>query len=337
MDNEIRQRIDTGNWVIMAPERLKGGELISDNNLLDKVSDYDCKCPFCPGNEDRFENIEIDRINKPETGDWTVKCLENKYQIFSNRVSSPEGNGEFEFDGIYRKYVRYGNHELVIESEKHNKTFGTMTHDEVTNVFEMYYKRYRALNNNKNLQTVIFKNHGVKSGASQKHPHSQIVSMMVVPKYIRELINEAIDYFDSNGLCVFCKVVEHEMNEGIRIVYQNDKFIAICPYASNVPYEVDIYPKKHQGSFEIMPGEDINELSDCVRTVMGKIYKALSNPDFNIIFRNPPYHLSNVLYYHWHMKIVPYLITPGGFELGSSMRVNVLSPENAAEILRNTE
>ena len=81
MSDEIRQRIDTGNWVIMAPERLKGKKLISKNDLLCNVSDYEYKCPFCPGNENRYENVEIDRINKPGTEEWTVKCIENKYTI----------------------------------------------------------------------------------------------------------------------------------------------------------------------------------------------------------------------------------------------------------------
>jgi UDPglucose--hexose-1-phosphate uridylyltransferase len=136
---------------------------------------------------------------------------------------------------------------------------------------------------------------------------------------------------------VFCKIIEHEMKVEKRLVYQNDKFIAMVPYASSVPYEIEIYPKRHEGGFDIMPGEDIVELSDCLRTVMRKLYLALSNPDFNIIFRNPPYHLSNILPYHWHLKVVPYLAVPGGFELGSAMRVNVMMPEDSASILRNTD
>ena len=336
--SELRQRLDTGEWVVMAPERLKGRDLQKEKNPLQNVySIYEKNCPFCIGNDDRFSNIEIDRINSPETNDWTVRCLENKFQIFSNHEPVPLVSTEYKRTGIYRKFSRHGNHELVIESAVHNKTFGTMTHDEVSNVIEMHYRRYKALNDGKNLQTILFKNHGTLSGASQKHPHSQIVSMMVVPEYIRYLIDNAMRYYDRNGRCVFCKIIEHEMKVATRVVYQNDKFIAIVPYASSVPYEIEIYPKKHEGGFDMMPGEDVVELSDCLRIVMRKLYLALSNPDFNIIFRNPPYHLSNILPYHWHLKVVPYLAVPGGFELGSAMRVNVMMPEDSAKILRNTD
>ncbi len=336
--SELRQRLDTGEWVIMAPERLEGKKLQKGKNpLQDTFPVYEKNCPFCPGNDDRYTNIEIDRINVPETDEWAVRCVENKFQIFSNYESMPPSSAEYMHEGIYHKYSRYGNHELIIESAEHNKTFATMSHDEVSNVIEMYYRRYKALNDGKNRQTVLFKNHGTLSGASQKHSHSQIVSMLVVPEYIRYLIENAIRYHDRHGKCVFCKIIEYEINNKKRIVYQNDKFVAFVPYAASGPYEIEIYPKRHEGGFEVMPGVDVAELSDCLRVVMKKLYLALSNPDFNIIFRNPPYHLSNIEPYHWHLKIEPYLSTLGGFELGSGMRVNVMSPEDSAKSLRSID
>ncbi len=336
--SELRQRLDTGEWVIMAPERLKGRELQKEKNpLQDVYPAYEKNCPFCFGNDDRYTNIEIDRINSPDTNDWTVRCVENKFQIFSNHERAPIESSEYPRNGIYHKYSRYGNHELVIESAEHNKTLGIMNHDEASNIIEMYYRRYKALNNGENRQTVLFKNHGNLSGASQKHPHSQIVSMMVVPEYIRFLVDNAMRYYDRNGRCVFCKIIENEINNEERLVYHNDKFVAIVPYASSVPFEIEIYPKRHEGGFDIMPGEDIVELSDCLRVVVSKLYQALSNPDYNIIFRNPPYHLSSILPYHWHLKVIPYLSMPGGFELGSGMRVNVMMPEDSADILRKID
>ena len=64
--SELRQRLDTGEWVIMAPERLKGRELQKDKNTLqDHYSIYEKNCPFCIGNDDRYSNIEIDKISIP--------------------------------------------------------------------------------------------------------------------------------------------------------------------------------------------------------------------------------------------------------------------------------
>ena len=38
--------------------------------------------------------------------------------------------------------------------------------------------------------------------------------------------------------------------------------------------------------------------------------------------------------YHWHLEIVPRTSIPSGFELGSGLFVNTVSPELAAEQLR---
>ena len=338
--SELRQNLATREWVIIATERLKGKPLQKEPNaLLDTIQNYSEKCPFCPKNEERFENIEIDHIPHPDqkndsNSPWLSRCIENKFKIFAEHESCPAVLTEFETEGIYRKSLGCGNHELIIESPEHNKTFATMSQNEIESVIQLYLRRFNALKENpNNLLTIIFKNHGKRSGASQVHPHSQIVSMRVVPNYVRFLIDEAIRYFDSNGVCVFCKILEFELQENKRIVYQNEKFVSYLPYAGSYPFETHIFPKTHDSLFGDMPADEVAAFSDCLHITMKKLYKALSNPDFNMILRNPPYPLSGVPFYHWHMQIIPHTNLLGGFEQGSRVNVNVVSPEDAAHIL----
>jgi len=39
--------------------------------------------------------------------------------------------------------------------------------------------------------------------------------------------------------------------------------------------------------------------------------------------------------FHWHVKILPKLATPAGFEIGSAMSINTVPPEDAAAALRD--
>ena len=334
--SEIRQNLATRQWVIVAPDRLKGKTFDPPPHaLLDTWPDYEEKCPFCPGNEKRYPNIELDRIPSDDKYGWKAICVENKYKIMSNQAECPIGPSEFEKDGIYNKSVSCGHHDLVIESPIHNKSFAVMSQEEVMPAVELYVRRYRKLGENpNNLLTIIFKNHGKKSGASQKHPHSQIVASRVVPNHVRNLLEESRRYFDNEGVCVHCKIVNFELKNKTRIIYENDRYVSLCPYAAPVPFQIDIYPKVHQSNFGNLDKDHIRDLSDCLRVTMKKIYLRLSNPDFNIIFRNPPYQDTNVPYCHWFIQLAPHCITPGGFEIGSRMHVNVLPPEVAAEELR---
>jgi UDPglucose--hexose-1-phosphate uridylyltransferase len=42
-------------------------------------------------------------------------------------------------------------------------------------------------------------------------------------------------------------------------------------------------------------------------------------------------------YFLWHMRIVPRLTTPAGFEMGSGMSINTVLPEDAAAFITEVE
>ncbi len=341
--SELRQNIATKEWVIVEPDRLKGKTLQETlNPLQDELPRHDDRCPFCPGNEDRFDNVEIDSLPHPDpTNDagsrWLAQVLENKYKIFEEDPSQPAGPVEFDSDGFHRHLHGYGSHDLVIESPVHNETFATMATSEVAAVLELYLRRFRALDGAGNLLTVIFKNHGSRSGASQSHPHTQVVGMRVVPNYIRFLLEEARRYFDSHGVCVYCKMLDHELEAQNRIVWANDRFVSFVPFAAGVPYEVMLLSRRHAAHFGGLTGEEIEDFADCLRATMRKLYFGLSNPDYNIVVKNAPYRQGHVPFFHWHVQIAPSLRSPGGFELGARVNVNVVSPEDAAEHLRSVQ
>ncbi|MBW2526648.1 MAG: galactose-1-phosphate uridylyltransferase [Deltaproteobacteria bacterium] len=340
--SELRQNLATGDWVVVAPERLKGKPLQSEPNpTMDVHPTYDESCPFCPPNEPRFPHVELAREPHPDgespAAPWITRAIENKYKIFQPR-SEPlpvDARGGYEREGIYAKVAAEGSHELVLESPIHNRTFATMSHREVEAVVDAYLGRFRALRQIPgNLLTILFKNHGPKAGASQLHPHGQILSSRLVPNFVRYLLEEATRYFDAHGRCVFCTMIDYEREQGARVVYENERFIGYVPYAQPVPYEMHLTPKKHDSLFEDMSATEAADFADCLRACLGKLYDALSNPDFNLILRNPPHALSHVPFYHWYLQVVPHTRAPGGFERGSRIMVNVVSPEAAAKHLR---
>jgi UDPglucose--hexose-1-phosphate uridylyltransferase len=318
--SELRQNPATEEWVVVAPERLKGQPLQPDTNPpAGDQPVYDEDCPFCPGNEHRFENQLIEAIGREgepvAQDDWEVRVIHNKYEIVSMEPGCEEPPREFEQVGLYNRLQACGNHELVIENRAHNKTIATMDHDEVMNVLRLYRSRFQAL--------------------SQLHPHTQVVGMRVVPNHIRLLLEQARRHFDSHGCCVFCRMTRFEREQGVRMVYENDRFVAYVPFAAANPHELWILPRRHDALFGDMDRDEMSHLADCLRACMGKLYRALSNPDFNLILRNPPFALSGVPYYHWHLLVIPMLRATGGFERGARIQVNLVPPEQSAADLRD--
>jgi UDPglucose--hexose-1-phosphate uridylyltransferase len=61
--------------------------------------------------------------------------------------------------------------------------------------------------------------------------------------------------------------------------------------------------------------------------VLLKLHTGLNNPAFNLTIDDVSRGDENKEYFLWHMRIIPRLTTPAGFELGSGMSINTVLPE----------
>ena len=181
---------------------------------------------------------------------------------------------------------------------------------------------------------VVFKNFGTLAGTSLVHPHSQIVATPVfLPRLLRRM-DVATRYFDENGSCVYDDVIAAERQAGRRIVDECGNFLAFEPWAATSPFETWVTPSFHQASFGDVADEEIDDLATILIRTLGAIRRACGDPDFNLVVFSAPSNGQTDRVFHWHIKIVPRLSTTAGFELGSAMNINMVTPEDAAEALR---
>lgn len=332
--SELRQNLASREWVVIAPGRAKKPKSLDVSIAKIRASDKvrDPSCPFCPGNDTEFPLEEKFRIDGPE-GAWKTRVIDNKFKLFAADLCSlnPE---PFLNEGIYKKLDACGGHELIIETPEHNKTIIDMSREEVKNIILAILNRYHAFRKSGNLITLIFKNYGAMAGQSQIHSHTQIVNSRIVPSYVRLLLNEAQRYFDDNGTCVFCDILHYELENGRRLICENENYAAFVPYAAGSEHETWIMPKYHCPGLDALEGGKIDRLADILRIVFKKFYKAIEDPDFNFVIRNAPYPLIGVPYYHWHIELLPTVKIIGGFERGTRIPVNTASPEESAKLLR---
>ncbi|MCK4349955.1 MAG: HIT domain-containing protein, partial [Candidatus Krumholzibacteria bacterium] len=135
--------------------------------------------------------------------------------------------------------------------------------------------------------------------------------------------------------CIFCDIIKQELEVGKRIIYSNDHFIAITPYASRFPFETWILPLEHIPAFEKTNTEYFSALADIIKTVLQRMDTVLDEPPYNFIIHTSPCKTPDLEYYHWHIEIMPKLTRVAGFEWGSGFYINPTPPEDAAQILRD--
>jgi UDPglucose--hexose-1-phosphate uridylyltransferase len=333
----FRQNLANKEWVIISPERGK-----KPNDFLSGITgkpvskdEYRKDCPFCPGNEEDFAVAEQDRITDKD-GKWTVKAIDNRYKVLDKFPTCPAVPDSFSSEGIYQKLEGCGNHEVIIETNKHDKTIIDLSSKELMNILGLYIKRYRFYGENpNNLITTIFKNYGALAGQTQLHSHSQIVGSRVVPAYVRSLLYEAQRHFDQFGSCVFCDIIKFEKKENKRVVYENSDYISFVPFAAGSEHETWILPKTHSATIYDLEDESIASLADCLQTILKKFYHSIGNPNFNYVFRIAPYPLSKVPFYHWYIQILPRTKIIGGFEQATRIPVNTVLPEDSVQMLKS--
>lgn len=327
---ELRQNMATKEWVIIATERAKRPDayvevhkpVITETQLF-----YDPACPFCPSNEEL--DLEIERV-PPGAASWQTRVVKNRFPALSE-----QGEVTRTFDGVHRTITGVGYHDVVVEHPRHNTTLALMQPEEIKVYLQTMYNRGWDIQKDSRIEQVVyFKNHGQRAGASLRHPHSQIIGLPVVPNNIRRRIEEARRYFDDTGYCVFCTMMQGELEHKVRLVAMSEHFVAFVLYAAPAPFHIWILPRRHSVSFLYIQDEEMTNLAHILRNVLRRLYVGLRDPAYNLIIRSAPSKEISNDYLHWYITIVPRLSRSAGFELGSGIFINPTIPEEGAAYLR---
>jgi UDPglucose--hexose-1-phosphate uridylyltransferase len=324
-----------GDWVIFAPSRAQRPHELRQESADSPQADaaFERNCPFCPGNE-ALAPPEIYGVPGAGGGPaaWSVRVIPNKFPALRIEEDNRHYGDGFRYIG------GCGAHEVIIESPHHSLLLAEQPVEQVERVLRTAQARYIDLMRDPRFQTVvIFKNHGSSAGTSLKHPHWQIIATPVVPRMLRLKFAVATDYFDVTGESLYREKVQQEMREIKRILAVNDQFVALHPYASHLPFETWIFPLEPQASFGMLEGSRFHALASILKLVLLKLHRGLGNPDYNLTIDTAGRGDEEKPYFSWHIRILPRLTTPAGFELGSGMSINTVLPEDAAEYLRKVE
>ncbi len=324
---ELRKDYVTDTWVVFSTVRSKR----PDDLKVPSKSTPKEKCPFCPGHEGMTppEILAYRKGGPPNSPGWWIRCIPNKYPALQ-----VEGEVHRQVRQLFHSVNGVGAHEVIVESPEHDANIADLSDFQVQEVIIAYKQRYLDLIKDKRFKYIlIFKNHGEKAGASQSHPHSQLIATPIVPRRIMEEVNAAAHYYDSTGgSCIWCEVIETELEEEKRVVSENDTFVAISPFAARFPFETWVLPKAHEMAFEDITDEERIPLAKMMKDVLGRLHAVLGDPPFNYYIHTAPCDRKESRY-HWHLEVTPRLTETAGFERGTGFYINPVMPEDAAAIL----
>jgi UDPglucose--hexose-1-phosphate uridylyltransferase len=306
-------------------------------------------CPFCRGNE---QMTPPTILALPSEQEWEVRAVQNLFPVLG--TESDRNNISF---GMQQVMDGYGHHEVIIDHHHHGIEIHEMSQPHLELLLGTYRQRMEALfhSDQRIRYVLVFKNFGAAAGASIKHTHSQLIAMPIIPENVYNEVACSQAYYAKHHQCVFCSLIDEaltyeatiynresgevrrKVDVGQYVVERSERFIAIKPFASRYEWEVHILPLQHNSNFMNATPEDMADFAGVLKRTMQRLDRVLGGAQYNYYFHSVPRceTLQNCdASYHCHMEICPRTSIPSGFELGSGLFVTTISPEQAAQQLR---
>ncbi len=333
--SEVRRDIVTDTWVIVETDN---GQAFT--RTPEEPVPVEDNCPFCDGQEHQTpkEIYAVRGDSAPNTPGWRVRVVPNKDLIL--RI---EGDLTRTGVGVYDKVNGIGASEVIIETPTHTAKFFELDEDQIALVLKTYGQRIADLHKDLRFRYVlIYKNHGRLAGASTiSHLHSEAIALPATPIRMKQKLNGAREYYEYKERCIFCDIIQQEVETEERLVYRDAHFIVIAPYASRFPFELSVFPLKHSHAYTDMSEEAGRSLARVLGKVTRVLFNELKNPPYNFILHNSPNLLPHKDYwktikddFHWHIEIIPRIQRTSGFEWGTGFHINRVAPEAVARRLR---
>lgn len=296
------------------------------------------ECPLCPGAEAAAYQTLYEHPYRQSN--WQVRVIPHVRPLY--RI---EGDVQRRGEGLYDKMRSLGAHEILIETPDHQAALSRLSDENLGQVLRAAVSRISDLKKDPRFRYVtFFRNQGERAGQTIAHPHSQITATPFIPRRIVYELRSSLRYYELKERCLLCDVVKQELSQQKRTVEWDDRYAAICPFASRMPYETWILPLNHACAFEedVMSWEEQLHLARFLKSVLQRLENFTH--DYHLVLHTTPnvkakydkrgHWQSLELDFHWHFEILPVVTMRSRSYSVKEVYYNSLLPEDAAEALR---
>ena len=220
-----------------------------------------------------------------------------------------------------------GSHEVIVNGPQSVLALADLPAEQVVAAVEAWRERMRAHAQSAYVQLIV--NERREAGASLPHTHAQLYALDFVPAMIareRERFGSYATRTMGQNLLEDLLAEEVRMRE--RIVAIDEDAVLIAPYASCLPFQLMLVPRRPRSRFE----DDGPTGAALLHDGLSRLARHLgSSPPLNLWVRTAP---RGAEHFCWRIDILPRLDALAGLELGSGLHLNCVTPERAAAELR---
>jgi UDPglucose--hexose-1-phosphate uridylyltransferase len=262
--------------------------------------------------------------------------------VFDNRFPSMSFAAHAAPESIVETLPANGACEVVVFTQDPHAYLSSLELDRLELILQVWGDRTRVLGGHPHIQYVLpFENKGVEMGVTLSHPHGQIYAYPFVPPVPARMLEMQRSYYHQNQRGLLQDLIEKEIADNQRILYQDEYAIAFVPACARYPYEVWLAPIQPVGTFMDLTEQQRRGLARALKTVTLK-YDGLWNRPFPYLMAwfqaptdgnpHPEAHLHAQFYPPYRTSDrLKYL---AGTELAAGMFANDALPEEKAKELQ---
>ena len=319
------------SWVLVSPQRTARpwqGEV--DKTSAAPGLTYDPTCYLCPGNP-RSGGVK----NPQYTG---IFAFDNDFPA----LLPPDPAAKSQNDGLLVSEPESGRCRVVCFHPNHSLRLAQMTPEQIVPVVEGWQLETSTLGADPAIGYVqIFENRGSMMGASNPHPHCQIWATGHVPDEPALEGAAQATYLAEHGRTLLGDYLQQELAAKVRVVAENESFVAVVPYWAVWPFETLLLPREQVTGFPELTPAQVQGLADMLHQVTSR-YDAIFHTMFpyTMGFHQKPTDGEEHPEWTFHAHFYPPLLRSAeirkfmvGFEM-LGMPQRDITPEKAAEMIR---
>jgi UDPglucose--hexose-1-phosphate uridylyltransferase len=326
-------RIDplSGLRVIVAGERAdRPGAFIEpgERPAIDPESD-----PFAEGHEDQTPpEVYREGEGPPNGPGWRVRVVPNLFPALApgeagGPVADPLATGRGE-PNLFAARPATGAHEVIVNAPEPVSSLLELEPAQVEAAMGVW--RARISEHSEAAYVHVIVNEGQEAGASLPHTHAQLYALPFVPAAVARERERFTAYWErTQGRNLLEDLVQEEVRRGERLVAVDEEAVVMCPFASRVPFQLQLAPRRPVASYAeegALGAGLLHRALSLLRAVLG------AAPPLNLWVRTAP---RDAEHFCWRVDVLPRLAQLAGLEVGSGVHLNVLPPELAAQRLRD--
>ena len=309
---ELRYDPLTNDWIMIASHRQNRPQMPKD------------WCPFCPGSgkvPDDFDVLEYD----------------NDFPALSQNPPVPDDVAA----GPYKTAPCHGKCEVILYSKEHTVTLPELPLPHVRKLVDLWCERHNIISADEKIKYVfIFENRGEVVGVTMPHPHGQIYGYPFIPKKLELECASMKKHKKETGKCLICDMMETEISEKKRIIFENEDFVVFIPFFSAYPYGLYIVSKAHKQYITEFTEREKDNLAAAIKNAAGTLDSLFDYTfPYMMCMHQAPVNSGDVSDFHFHIEFYPPMRSRdkqkfnASSETGAWAHCNPTCPdENAAEL-----